>query len=194
MRITETRIKALVAEALQDAAEYDDDHPDPDIYLRVFPKDKTRKGMIGGWYVPDTDKKMFVHRVKSPERMPGWAITHTPTMRRLLCAFLIEMPEALQIAKACYDAAITEGVPIASDDQHQLAGWPAAIGKHVPEAQGMTDIATIAKSLEQGFSFGPNRKCVACERQSEDADSISRGICAECFETIEIWLQLERDV
>jgi hypothetical protein len=59
----------------------------------------------------------------------------------------------------------------------------------------MTDVATIAKSLEQGSSFGPNRKkCAACNRESEDADSIARGICSDCQETIEIRQQLERDV
>jgi hypothetical protein len=58
----------------------------------------------------------------------------------------------------------------------------------------VTDIAEIAKSVEEGFSFGPNKKCAACNRESEDEDSISRGICSHCWEIIEIRQQLERDV
>jgi hypothetical protein len=58
----------------------------------------------------------------------------------------------------------------------------------------MTNIGVIAKSIEAGYSFGPNKKSVVCNRVSEDADSISRGICAECWETIQIWLQLDKEV
>jgi hypothetical protein len=131
--ITESRVKELVAEALQIAAEDGDDAPDPDIYLPLFPNDKTRKGIIGGWFVPDTDKKIFVHRVKSPEALPGWGVTHVPTMASLTRVYLIEMAEALALAKSCYDAGIAEGVPVASDDMKQLSQWGAAIIKHVPQ-------------------------------------------------------------
>lgn len=46
-------------------------------------------------------------------------------------------------------------------------------------------IDAIRRSLENGFSFGPNRRCACCAAKSVDADSISRGICAECFSEIE---------
>lgn len=46
-------------------------------------------------------------------------------------------------------------------------------------------IDAIRRRIEAGFTFGPNRRCACCNGKSADVDSISRGICAECWAEIE---------
>jgi hypothetical protein len=53
--------------------------------------------------------------------------------------------------------------------------------------------AEIAKSIADGFQFGPRLNCACCQQANADQDSVGRGICATCWETIEIHI-LDREV
>jgi hypothetical protein len=43
----------------------------------------------------------------------------------------------------------------------------------------------IRRSIEAGFTFGPNKRCAACNRKSDGSDAINRGVCNECWSEIE---------
>ncbi len=49
----------------------------------------------------------------------------------------------------------------------------------------VSQIEATRRSIEAGFTFGPNRICACCATKIADADSISRGICTECWSEIE---------
>ena len=42
----------------------------------------------------------------------------------------------------------------------------------------------IRRSIEAGFSFGPNRRCAACNCKSDSRDAVYRGVCDDCWSEI----------
>lgn len=55
-------------------------------------------------------------------------------------------------------------------------------------------IVVMARAIANGYSYGPRNKCACCHGENTDADAVCRGICAQCWETIEIHIKLEREV
>jgi hypothetical protein len=55
----------------------------------------------------------------------------------------------------------------------------------------MSRLSMVEERLASGFSFGPNKVCVACDGKITDPDSIDVGICPTCRETIRIRQELQ---
>ena len=48
----------------------------------------------------------------------------------------------------------------------------------------MSNLESIASALRDGCTFGPNRRCQCCQDECGDVDSVDRGICERCWNTI----------
>jgi hypothetical protein len=66
--------------------------------------------------------------------------------------------------------------------------------RELPTEPSTSEFAEIAKRLADGYQFGPLLNCACCHRANADQDCIDRGICAICWETIEIHIKLDREV
>jgi hypothetical protein len=69
-----------------------------------------------------------------------------------------------------------------------------AIVPRSPDKSNTPDFASIERALAEGFTFGPRGICACCQSVNGDEEAVGRGICASCWETLEIRAQLERDV
>jgi hypothetical protein len=62
---------------------------------------------------------------------------------------------------------------------------PAKRGRKVRLGTPTYTIDWVARSVANGFSFGPRKICVGCAEKIDDLDLISRGICSRCWAAIE---------
>jgi hypothetical protein len=96
----------------------------------------SKRGRIGAWFVPGTEKTMFVSKTTASDGpfrgAPGWVFGHTSSATGITKLILVEKAEAFKAAKAFYDAALAECIPISGADKPDIVAWWAAIKKHVP--------------------------------------------------------------